>query len=73
MFDIRRRERKILVARFIGDSVSITGNDMGTVIKTLIVHTLEQVNYDTTLGNDKIVFYKRGTANITNRSMVEAV
>ena len=32
------------------------------VIKALDVPTLGQATYDTTLGNDKIVFYKRGTA-----------
>ena len=58
---------KILVARFIDDSVSITDNDTGVVIKTLTVPTLDQVNYDTTLGKDMIVFYERGTGKYNKR------
>ena len=58
---------KTLVARFIGDSVSITDKDTGTVIKTLKVPTLDQVNYDTTLGDDMIVFYASGTGKYNKR------
>ena len=58
---------KTLVARFIGDSVSITDKDTGTVIKTLKVPTLHQVNYDTTLGKDMIVFYASGTGKYNKR------
>ncbi len=58
---------KVLVIRFIGDTVSITNNDTGVVIKSLDVPTLHQVNYDTTLGNDMIVFYDRGTGRYNKR------
>ena len=58
---------KILVARFIDDSVSITDKDTGTVIKTLKVPTLDQVNYDTTMGDDTIVFYASGTGKYNKR------
>ena len=58
---------KVLVARFIGNSVSITDNDTGAVIKTLDVPTLRQVNYDTTLGDNMIVFYNRGTGKYNKR------
>ena len=33
----------------------------------MTVPTLDQVNYDTTLGDDMIVFYKRGTAEYNKR------
>ena len=56
-----------LVARFIGDSVSITDKDTGTVINALTVPTLYQVNYDTTLGKDMIVFYASGTGKYNKR------
>ena len=58
---------KTLVARFIGDSVSITDKDTGTVINALTVPTLDQVNYDTTLGKDMIVFYASGTGKYNKR------
>ena len=76
---------KILVVRFMGDSVSVAekdndkgmgngkdtgkgkGKGKGVVIKTLIVPTLDQVNYDTTLGDDMIVFYKQGTGKYNKR------
>ena len=58
---------KTLVARFIGDSVSVTDNDTGTVINALTVPTLDQVNYDTTLGKDMIVFYAHGTGKYNKR------
>jgi hypothetical protein len=58
---------KILVARFISDSVSITDKDTGAVIKALTVPTLDQVNYDTTLGKDMIVFYASGTGKYNKR------
>ena len=58
---------KILVARFICDSVSITDKDTGIVIRTLKVPTLDQVNYDTTLGDDMIVFYASGTGKYNKR------
>ena len=56
-----------LVARFIGDSVSITDKDTGTVINALTVPTLDQVNYDTTLGDNMIVFYASGTGKYNKR------
>lgn len=58
---------KVLVVRFNGNTVSITEKDTATVIKTLEVPTLNQVNYDTTLGDDMIVFYERITAKYNKR------
>jgi hypothetical protein len=58
---------KTLVARFTDKAVSITDNDTGTVIDTLEVPTLNQVNYDTTLGDDMIVFYAHGTGKYNKR------
>lgn len=58
---------KTLVARFVDRAVSITDNDTGVVIDNLAVPTLNQVNYDTTLGDDMIVFYSRGTAKYNKR------
>ena len=58
---------KTLVARFADKAVSITNNDTGVVIDTLTVPTLNQVNYDTTLGKDMIVFYASGTGKYNKR------
>ena len=58
---------KTLVARFTDKAVSITDNDTGVVIDTLAVPTLHQVNYDTTLGDNMIVFYSRGTGKYNKR------
>jgi len=58
---------KTLVVRFADKGVSITDNDTGTVIDTLEVPTLHQVNYGTTLGDDTIVFYDRGTGRYNKR------
>ena len=58
---------KTLVARFADESVSITDNGTGVVIDTLEVPTLNQVNYDTTLGEDMIVFYAHGTGKYNKR------
>ena len=58
---------KTLVARFADKAVSITNNDTGVVIDTLTVPTLNQVNYDTTLGDDMIVFYASGTGKYNKR------
>ena len=55
------RRHKVLVAWFTGKTLSITDHGTGAVIKTLGFPTLNQVNYDTTLGKDMIVFYDRGT------------
>ena len=58
---------KTLVVRFTGKTVSVADHDTGAVITTLLVSTLYQVNYDTTLGKNMIVFYSRGTAKYNKR------
>ncbi len=58
---------KTLIARFVDKTVSVTNNDTGVVIDTLAVPTLNQVNYDTTLGKGMIVFYDRGTGKFNKR------
>ena len=60
-------KNKTLIVRFTDEMVSVADNDTGAVISTLAVPTLEQVNYDTTIGDDTIVFYKRGTARYNKR------
>lgn len=68
--DVRRQtagQDKTLVARFTGKTVSITGLENGMVIKALTVPTLDQVNYNTTLGDDMIVFYLSGTGKYNKR------
>ena len=60
-------QQQVLIARFADKGVSITDNDTGAVIKTLDVPTLDQVNYDTTLGDDMIVFYAHGTGKYNKR------
>jgi hypothetical protein len=58
---------KTLVVRFVDKAVPITDNDTGVVTNTLVVPTLHRVNYDTTLGDDMIVFYWRGTSKYSKR------
>jgi hypothetical protein len=58
---------RTLVARFVDEAVSVTDNDTGVAIDTLAVPTLHQVNYDTTLGEDMIVFYSSGTGKYNKR------
>ena len=61
------RQHKVLVTKFIGKTISVTNHNTGAVIETLALPTLNQVNYDTTLGKDMIVFYERGTGKYNKR------
>ena len=54
---------KTFVARFSGKEVAVSDKNIGLVIKTLIVPTLDEVNYNTTLGDNMIVFDGHGTAD----------
>ena len=61
------KQHRVLVARFTGKMVTIKDHGTGTVIETLEVPTLNQVNYDTTLGKSMIVFCDRGTSKYNKR------
>lgn len=68
--DTRHRalsKNKTLVARFVGKQVTITDRKTGKVISSLTIPTLDQVNYNTTLGDDMIVFSGRGTSGFNKR------
>ena len=54
---------KTFVVRFVGKKVIITDKTTGKVIKSLNVPTLAEVNYNTTLGDNMIVFDGHGTAD----------
>jgi hypothetical protein len=56
-----------LVVRFAGKDVVVTHKETGTVIDTLTVQTLNKVNYDTTLGDNMIVFDGHGTSAYNKR------
>ena len=58
---------RILIARFSENQVSIHDYEKGEILETVHLPTLDQVNYNTTLGDDRIVFYKRGTAKYNKR------
>ena len=58
---------KTLVARFVGKKVIITDKTTGKVIKSLSIPTLDKVNYNTTLGNNMIVFTGHGTSKYNKR------
>lgn len=62
-----RGKRENPGARFTGKTVSVADHDTGAVITTLAVPTLDQVNYDTTLGKDMIVFDDKGTGEFNKR------
>ena len=53
--------------RFSGKEVTVSDKNTGLVIKTLIVPTLYQVNYNTTLGDNMIVFTGHGTSKYNKR------
>ena len=68
--DTRHRamsKNKTLVARFVAKQVTITDTETGKVISSLTVPTLNQVNYDTTLGDDMIVFDSSSTSGYNKR------
>ena len=52
---------KVLVARFASKDIVVRGGDADLVIKSLNIPTLDQVNYDTILGDNMIVFSGDGT------------
>jgi len=58
---------KTFVVRFSGKKAVISDNNPGLVIKTLNVPTLDEVNYDTTLGKNMIVFTGHGTSAYNKR------
>jgi hypothetical protein len=54
---------KTFVVRFSGKEVAVSDKNTDSVIKTLTIPTLEKVNYNTTLGDNMIVFDGHGTAD----------
>ena len=68
--DTRRRaigNDRPFVVKFSGEEVVVSDKDTGLVIKTLNIPTLHQVNYDTTLGDNMIVFTGHGTSKYNKR------
>jgi hypothetical protein len=55
-----------LIVRFNGDGIVVTG-EADIVVSTLKVPTLHDVNYDTTLGDDMIVYHGVGTSGHNKR------
>ena len=60
-------KNEILAFRFINKKAVVTDRKTGKVVKTLDVLTLNEVNYDTVLGDNMIVFYGRGTGDYNKR------
>ncbi len=58
---------KTFVARFSGKELVISDKNTGLVIKALDIPTLEKVNYNTTLGDNMIVFTGSGTSKYNKR------
>ena len=58
---------KTFVVKFSGKEVVISDKNTGLVIKTMDVPTLAEVNYDTNLGNDMIVFTGHGTSKYNKK------
>ena len=54
---------KAFVVQFSGGEAVVSDKNTGAVIKTLNVPTLDKVNYNTTLGENMIVFDGHGTAD----------
>jgi hypothetical protein len=60
-------KNKTLIARFVGKEITITDRKTGEVVSGLNISTLAEVNYNTTLGDDMIVFTGRGTSEYNKR------
>ncbi len=60
-------KNKTLVVRFFGKKITITDRKTGEVISGLNIPTLAEVNYNTTLGDDMIVFDGHGTGDHNKR------
>lgn len=58
---------KTIVVRFSGKMVKVTDGKTDEIIRVLMIPTLHQVNYDTTLGDDMIVFDGHGTGPFNKR------
>ena len=58
---------KTFIVRFSGKEVVVSDKNTGLVIKALDIPTLEKVNYNTTLGENMIVFDGHGTADHNKR------
>lgn len=58
---------KTLVVRFSGNDVTVSDEKTNAIIGLLTIPTLHQVNYDTTLGDDMIVFDGHGTLTYNKR------
>lgn len=55
------------VVQFSGEEAVVSDKNAGLVIKTLNVPTLDEVNYNTTLGDNMIVFDGHGTSKYNKR------
>jgi len=61
------KENKTLMARFLYRQVVITDKETGKTTAALNIPTLNQVNYNTTLGDNMIVFDGLGTSAYNKR------
>jgi len=57
----------MLTVRFINKKAVVTDRKTGKLVRTLAVPTVDEVNYDTFLGDNMIVFCGRGTGDYNNR------
>jgi len=63
--DLRHRAIRgdqVLGVRFVGKKAMVEDGKTGKFIRELDISTLDQVNYDTTLGDDMIIFDGHGTS-----------
>ncbi len=60
-------KNKTLVVRFVSREITITDRKTCEVISGLNIPTLAEVNYNTTLGDNMIVFDGRGTSEFNKR------
>ena len=58
---------KTFIVRFSGKEVVVSDKNTGLLIKALTVPTLAEVNYNTTHGDDMIVFTGHGTSKYNKR------
>jgi len=60
-------KNEVLAVRFVGKKAVVSDRKTGKIVKTLDIPTLDEVNYDTVLGDNMIVFHGRGTGDYNKR------
>ena len=66
-------KNEILSVQFINKKAAVSAEKTGKVVKSLDVPTLDEVNYDTVLGDDMIVFLSSAAPGVTARGSMGVI